>query len=106
VDQILAADRRCERAPGDGFRRLSLAERPRGRGGVRADRQLCAAARPAPGAPAGIGLSVPGPSDTQQKAWNVDVYGSYTFYKAFALYGRLGYVQADVAPAVFGAADQ
>ena len=58
------------------------------------------ALRPAgTGAPAGIGLSVPGPSDTQQKAWNVDVYGSYTFYKAFALYGRLGYVQADVAPA-------
>lgn len=52
----------------------------------------------------GVGLSVPagaGLSDLQKQAWNIDVYTSWTFYKAFALYGRLGYAQADAAP-LFG----
>lgn len=52
----------------------------------------------------GVGLSIPasaGISDLQTHGWNVDVFTSWTFYKAFALYGRLGYAQADTAP-LFG----
>jgi len=30
--------------------------------------------------------------------WNLDVYTSWTFYRAFALYGRLGYSQNDGPP--------
>jgi opacity protein-like surface antigen len=54
----------------------------------------------------GMGLSIPagaGISDLQTHSWNVDVYTSWTFYKAFALYGRMGYGQADTTP-VFGSA--
>jgi opacity protein-like surface antigen len=54
----------------------------------------------------GVGLSIPasaGISDLQTHGWNVDVFTSWTFYKAFALYGRLGYAQADTAP-LFGSA--
>jgi len=32
-------------------------------------------------------------------AWNVDVVGSYTFLRAFALYGRVGYAQEVALPA-------
>jgi opacity protein-like surface antigen len=32
-----------------------------------------------------------------RSAWNVDVVGSYTFLRAFALYGRVGYAQ-ELAP--------
>ena len=61
------------------------------------------ALRPADGTGAGrgVGLSIPsagGLSDLQTHSWNVDVYTSWTFYKALALYGRLGYGQADTAP--------
>jgi opacity protein-like surface antigen len=66
------------------------------------------ALRPAEGAsPArGVGLAIPGGaglSDVQAHGWNLDVYTSWTFYKAFALYGRLGYAQGDTAP-MFGSA--
>lgn len=55
----------------------------------------------ATGAPQGVGLAIPasaGLSDLQTRGWNVDVYTSWTFYRAFALYGRLGYAQSDTAP--------
>ena len=46
----------------------------------------------------GVGLSF-GPGngfgDAPSRTWNLDVYTSWTFYRAFALYGRLGYVQSD-----------
>jgi opacity protein-like surface antigen len=45
----------------------------------------------------GVGLALPDSFDSSARAWNVDVYGSYRFYKTFALYGRLGYVQAEGA---------
>ena len=48
------------------------------------------------GAPGGVGLTLASPQDTRS-AWNVDVVGSYTFLRAFALYGRVGYAQ-EVAP--------
>lgn len=64
------------------------------------------ALRPADGSDAryGVGLGIPasaGLSDLQAHSWNLDVYTSWTFYKAFALYGRLGYGQGDIAP-MFG----
>jgi len=52
------------------------------------------------GAPRGVGLSVSPASsfgEPQSRSWNVDVFTSWTFYRAFALYGRLGYVQSDNA---------
>jgi hypothetical protein len=58
----------------------------------------------ATGATRGVGLAAPagvGLSDLQAHGWNLDVYTSWTFYKAFALYGRLGYGQTDAAP-MFG----
>ena len=33
--------------------------------------------------------------DTPSRTWNLDVYTSWTFYRALALYGRLGYAQSD-----------
>ena len=49
-------------------------------------------------APRGVGLNFgPGGSfgDAPNRTWNLDVYTSWTFYRAFALYGRLGYAQSD-----------
>jgi hypothetical protein len=50
----------------------------------------------------GVGLSLAGAAagltDLQTRSWNVDVYTSWTFLRSFALYGRLGYAQADAAP--------
>jgi opacity protein-like surface antigen len=50
----------------------------------------------------GVGLGLhgvaPGFGDVSARSWNVDVYTSWAFYRAFSLYGRLGYAQADVAP--------
>lgn len=34
-------------------------------------------------------------ADVQTRAWNLDVFTSWTVYKAVALYGRLGYVQSE-----------
>lgn len=46
----------------------------------------------------GVGLnfgSGTGFADAPSRTWNLDVYTSWTFYRAFALYGRLGYAQSD-----------
>ena len=52
------------------------------------------------GAPGGVGLSLAAPTDANARAaWNVDVVGSYTFLRAFALYGRVGYAQSELAAA-------
>jgi len=52
------------------------------------------------GAPGGVGLTFATPQDTGARAaWNVDVVGSYTFLRAFALYGRVGYAQEVALPA-------
>ena len=48
------------------------------------------------GTPGGVGLTLAAPHDPAARAaWNVDVVGSYTFFRAFALYGRVGYAQQD-----------
>jgi hypothetical protein len=46
----------------------------------------------------GVGLnfgSAAGLGDPQNRNWNFDVFTSWTFYRAFALYGRLGYAQSE-----------
>jgi opacity protein-like surface antigen len=46
----------------------------------------------------GVGLSFgsgSGVGDAPSRTWNLDVYTSWRFYRAFALYGRLGYAQSD-----------
>jgi hypothetical protein len=44
----------------------------------------------------GVGLRFgPGTGDLQSRSLNLDVFTSWTIYKSVALYGRLGYVQAE-----------
>ncbi len=46
----------------------------------------------------GVGLSFgsgTGLGDPQNRSWNFDVFTSWTFYRAFALYGRFGYAQSE-----------
>lgn len=49
----------------------------------------------------GVGLGIsPGALGTPElsvRTWNLDVYTSWAFYRSLALYGRLGYAQADPA---------
>jgi len=57
------------------------------------------------GGPRGVGLNFApsaGLGEVQTRSWNVDVFTSWTFFRAFALYGRLGYAQSETAPG-FGA---
>jgi opacity protein-like surface antigen len=44
----------------------------------------------------GVGLSLM-PGDAASHAWNADVYTSWSFMPRFALYGRMGYAQAENA---------
>jgi opacity protein-like surface antigen len=37
-------------------------------------------------------------SDAAPRSWNVDVVGSWSFWRTMSLYGRLGYAQSDVTP--------
>lgn len=47
-------------------------------------------------APRGVGLRFgPGTTDLQSRSVNVDVFTSWNFYRSVALYGRLGYAQAE-----------
>jgi hypothetical protein len=45
----------------------------------------------------GVGLVLP--QDDESRAWNVDVYGSWAFWRRFSLYGRLGDSQTDTVAA-------
>ena len=47
----------------------------------------------------GDGLALASPGDVASRRWNVDLYTSYKFGAAFALYGRVGYVQNEALPA-------
>jgi opacity protein-like surface antigen len=49
-----------------------------------------------PAGRSGVGLSLMS-SDAAARAWNADVYTSWSFLRRFALYGRLGYAQSDNA---------
>lgn len=54
----------------------------------------------------GVGLALgsasAGLADVHARSWNMDVYTSWAFYKAFALYGRFGIGQADSTPLFTG----
>jgi hypothetical protein len=55
--------------------------------------------------PVGVSFSgSPGITVVAPRSWNLDAYTSYNFGSAFALYGRMGYVQQDPLPTYFGAA--
>lgn len=43
----------------------------------------------------GVGLMLPQDADDSGRAWNLDVYGSWAFWRRFSLYGRLGYSQTE-----------
>ncbi len=48
------------------------------------------------GSPGGVGLLLGNREETGIRgAWNLDVVGSYTFLRSFALYGRVGYAQTE-----------
>lgn len=46
----------------------------------------------------GVGLALPPGNDDGARAWNLDVYGSWSFARRFSLFGRLGYSQLEAAP--------
>lgn len=55
----------------------------------------------------GVGLnfgSNAGLGQLPTRSWNVDVFTSWTFYRALALYGRVGYGQSETMPVVGAAA--
>jgi opacity protein-like surface antigen len=50
----------------------------------------------------GVGSAALGLTDVQSRNWNLDVYTSWSFYKSFALYGRLGYGLPEATPGLIG----
>lgn len=62
-----------------------------------------------PAVHSGVGLAFGGWDDLPTASYNLDVFGSYRFLRAFALYGRVGYAQSDAtgtgSQALSGAAD-
>lgn len=46
----------------------------------------------------GVGLMLPGDATDATRHWNVDVVGSWSFWRTLSLYGRLGYAQSDLVP--------
>jgi opacity protein-like surface antigen len=50
----------------------------------------------------GIGNTTLGLTDVQSRNWNLDVFTSWSFYKSFALYGRLGYGPTDATSGMIG----
>jgi opacity protein-like surface antigen len=48
--------------------------------------------------PRGVGLSLSATPGLSSRAWNADVYTSWSFRPSLALYGRLGYAQGEGVP--------
>jgi opacity protein-like surface antigen len=46
----------------------------------------------------GVGLVLPGLTDAPSRSWNVDVFGTWSFWRTMSLYGRLGYAQSETTP--------
>jgi opacity protein-like surface antigen len=46
----------------------------------------------------GVGLMLPGDAHDSARQWNVDLVGSWSFWRTLSLYGRLGYAQSELAP--------
>ena len=49
--------------------------------------------------PRGVGLALTTSPAVTSRAWNADLYTSWSFRKSFSLYGRLGYAQSEAVPA-------
>ncbi len=49
----------------------------------------------------GVGLSLSPAEAPAGRGFNADVYTSWSFLRQFALYGRMGYAQADALPGVY-----
>jgi opacity protein-like surface antigen len=56
------------------------------------------------GVPHGVGLSLASAPGIGERAWNADVFTSWSFFRSFSLYGRLGYAQSEGLPAYAQAA--
>lgn len=56
------------------------------------------------GTPRGVGLSLGAVPGAVARAWNADVYTTWSFLKSFSLYGRLGYAQNDASTSYAAAA--
>jgi opacity protein-like surface antigen len=56
------------------------------------------------GTPRGVGLSLGAVPGVVARAWNADVYTTWSFLKSFSLYGRLGYAQNDASTSYAAAA--
>ena len=55
--------------------------------------------------PSGVSFAgSPGITVVAPRSWNLDAYTSYNFGGAFALYGRMGYLQQDPLPTYYGTA--
>jgi hypothetical protein len=46
----------------------------------------------------GVGLMLPPGAEADARQLNVDVVGSWSFWRSLSLYGRLGYAQSEIAP--------
>lgn len=46
----------------------------------------------------GVGLMLPGVVEAGARQWNVDVVGSWSFWRSLSMYGRLGYAQSELTP--------
>ena len=46
----------------------------------------------------GVGLVLPPDDDVTSRRWNVDLQGSWAFWRSLSLYGRMGYSQSEIAP--------
>jgi opacity protein-like surface antigen len=46
----------------------------------------------------GVGLVLPVDDDVASRRWNVDLQGSWAFWRSLSLYGRMGYSQSEIAP--------
>lgn len=46
----------------------------------------------------GVGLMLPPGAEADAHQLNVDVVGSWSFWRSLSLYGRLGYAQSEIAP--------
>jgi opacity protein-like surface antigen len=46
----------------------------------------------------GIGLVLPVDDEGASRRWNIDLQGSWAFWRSLSLYGRLGYSQSELAP--------
>jgi len=69
----------------------------RWRGDIALEAALASESYRLPGS-GGVGLMLARDDDGASRRWNVDVQGSWAFWRSLSLYGRLGYSQSEIAP--------